>query len=210
MFNLWILAVITLGLSVLSWRLLGHRRTWIQRLFAVVGLTSLVPMVLLATVWPSLHTILGALALPGIGMLMVAVAAPNYLGSVVLRTLAISALVLGVASYTSQAVWMSRCHTIHFVVPDNFSGEIKLIQDSGSGVDLDTIDYTVVVPDSGIVHIRDDDFMFRCYSTEARYESGRTASLESRGVTSGSLQGNVHGIGPNFEGNIHVWFVEAH
>lgn len=207
---MWILAVITLGLSVLSWRLLGHRRPWIQRLVAVIGLISLLPMVLLAISWPSLHTIIGILAVPGIGMLVVAVAAPNYLGSIVLRSLAISALVLGVASYASQAAWMSRCHTIHFIVPDDFTGEIKLVQDTESGVDLDAIDYTVVVPDSGIFHIRDDDFMFRCYSTEARYESGATASLEDRGVTGGSTRGNVHGIGPSYEGNIHIWFVEAH
>jgi hypothetical protein len=166
-------------------------------------------LALLAIIWPSLHTLFGVLALPGVGALVFGAVAPNRVTSAVARSLATSALVLGAASYGSQAVWMYRCHTIRFVIPDGFSGEIQLIQDSEAGVDLDAINYTVVVPDSGITRIQDDDFMFRCYSTEARYASGPPAILQDRGVTGGSQKGNVHGIGTEFEGNVHVWFVGA-
>ncbi len=51
--------------------------------------------------------------------------------------------------------------------------------------------------------------MFRCYSAEARYASGAPANLENRGVTGGSQKGNVSGIGPDWEGNIYIWFVDA-
>jgi hypothetical protein len=159
--------------------------------------------------WPSEHTLFGALALPGLVALGVIVAAPVSIERNAVRGLAIFALLCGTASYASQAVHDYRCHRISFILPDDFAGEIRLITDASSGLDLGASNYRLAVPRSGELRIRDDDFIFRCYSIEAYFQSGAIAQLEDQGVTAGTSDSTRVRIGPNIDGNIHTWRIEA-
>ncbi len=175
------LAVLTLGLTFAVWHADELRSV---RLVSFTGLLLLVLVIMMGLVWPSLHTLMGLLAIPGTLVLVTMVLVPKFVvHRRIPRILAVSALICAAASFSSQAVWNYQCHTLRFVIPNDFVGDIYLIQDSKAGMDLRKERYTVIFPPSGTVRILDDDFMFRCYSMEARYESGEPAILIDRGAT---------------------------
>ena len=130
-------AAVQLALAAAAWLLLRRGRPWSTRLASLSATAALLPLVLLAIVWPSIHTLLLLVALPGVVAILATIVWPGWLAPVraavgkdpvlprlsarlqaedgrrqlsrkVLRGWGVAALLLGLGSTVLQAEW-DRC-----------------------------------------------------------------------------------------------------
>ena len=205
----WTLCIIESVPLLAVFLLLRAHRTGATRWAAFVAVIGLVPLILRGAQWPSIHTIAALMALPALFIWLAALVWPAVLRRAVVRWYGILSLVLAVTSAVCQASWIAGCPELTFIVPDGFKGTISLVKDSKTGIDLRAAHYRVAIPPAAEVRIRDDRFMFRCYTAKVRSASGIELSFEDGGVTAGDEPGpDPQKSSTYFDGTRHQWIVK--
>lgn len=79
-----------------------------RRLAAVLGVTSLVPLLLLGASWPSPFTVAALIALPAAVLLLASIARPSLMQRRALRAYLLIAVFLSPMCLLFQTVWLAR------------------------------------------------------------------------------------------------------
>jgi hypothetical protein len=205
----WTLCIIESVPVLAVFPLLRAHRPGATRWAAFAAVIGLVPLILRGALWPSVHTIAALIALPALLIWLAAWVRPAVLQRRVVRWYGIASLGLSMVSAVYQASWIANCPELTFVVPHGFKGTISLIKDSKAGIDLKAIHYRVAIPATAEVRIRDDRFLFRCYTAKVRLASGIELPFEDGGVVTGAEPGpDPQKFSTDFDGTRHQWIVK--
>ena len=175
------------------------------RMAGAFAAVSMLPLFVLGLI-PSAFSIAAVLALPGLAFSVAGVASPRVLVGRALQSYLALCLLAGASSTLLEAWWLSRCVELKVVIPDQFEGNFRMVQDQ-RGLRLRALTGPLVVSASGEVRVSDAPTALRCYSIEFRSPSGRKRTAEDRGVTAGPLPGGS--ASTNAEGTVHQWYVWA-
>lgn len=100
---------------------------------------------------------------------------------------------------------------IMITLPDGFVGEFRIVKDSQTGQEPLERGRSLIykIPESGILHVKDDRPFYRWHAESIYYESGKHVTCEALGTTAGR-----HSTGPSssesstkFDGTTHRWRV---
>lgn len=201
-----ILAVQTAAAVASVWllRRRGRRRT---RLAALAALVCLAPFLLLAAL-PTLLTFLGLAALPGVLVCVAALIRPAVLSSRSARGYVVACFAMALFTTGAFVAGEHQCASFTFVVPDDFAGEIRLVKDRTSGIDLRGAGWRAAIPPSGEVRARND---YPCYSTVVLSASGAPRRFRDLGITAPDMPRNPDGTSHSstaMDGATHRWAVE--
>ena len=210
MTRLWAIAAGQLVLALGAIWLVRSGRPVLMRLAALAALSCLLPLMLLGVVWPSIHTVVALAAAPSVLIWLACIAWPGVLRSRATRSYALGCLVLALSASALQAWWMAGCQQLTIVVPDGFSGEVRLIEDYSKGIDLAANGYVAIVPPTGENRIRDATFMHRCFTTVIRSRSGTTRGFQDEGVVAGGPRAMPSGQewSAELDGTTYRWVVD--
>ena len=103
---------------------------------------------------------------------------------------------------------------IELVVPNEFSGEARIVFDPNRGEDLrpQGWPWRIVLPKDGELHIRDDSYLRKWRSYTIRHEDGTAAKVVNKFTRSGPPKTLPDGrivSDTRFPGAVHVWVIES-
>src|SRR5262245_17193871 len=97
---------IALGFVAVAYALARHATPTVQRAASLAGALSIMNLVLLGVVWPSIHTVLALVALPALFLVIWQVASPTRFRTGLPFAYLIAVLSLPVGAFAFQHWWL--------------------------------------------------------------------------------------------------------
>jgi hypothetical protein len=164
---------------------------------------SMLPLYVLG-LSPSAFSIAALVALPGLAIAFVSMGWPRVLMHRAVQGYVALCIVAATSSTLLEAWWLSRCVDLKVVIPDEFAGEFRMVQDH-RGLQLRQVTGSLVASASGEIRVSDAPSALRCYSIEFRSPSGEKRDAEDIGTIAGPLAAGK--ASTEADGTVHQWHV---